>query len=337
MKPTVLNQVPRARWRTWPRATLSLCCLLLSALWLTETARAAEEFHNTVVILLDASGSMNGPIKGSRDNRMTAAKNALKAVLEKVPASTRIGLLVFSASNLKDDWAYPLGPRDDARLFQAIDSIKPGHDTPLGRYLKKAADRLLEERAKEFGYGTYRLLVVTDGEAQDQELVEKFTPEIVARGLTVDVVGVAMDKNHTLAKKVHSYRAANDPEALNRSLAEVLGEVRGTERDSAGAEAFALIAPIPDKVAASMIQSLANAPNHPIGDRARVAPAAAAPAPVPAVAATSRNPAPTPAPQPVSAPRQERRGKLNWGLLVVIFIAFMILRSLIKAVRKGSR
>lgn len=325
-------------WLSAQAAVLKLrrmCVLALAASLLTTAGQAAEEFHNTVVILLDASGSMNGPIKGSRDNRMTAAKNALKAVLEKVPASTRIGLLVFSARNLKNDWAYPLGPRDDARLLQAIDSIKPGHDTPLGEYLKKAADRLLEERAREFGYGTYRLLVVTDGEAQDQNLVERYTPEIIARGLTVDVIGVAMDKNHTLAKKVHSYRAANDPESLNRALAEVLGEVRGTERDSAGAEAFAMIAPIPDKVAASMIQSLANTPNHPIGERAKFTPAAATPTPAAAVAAIPQpvSPQPVPQPQPSSPPR-ERGFRLSWSVLFIIFIFFMLLR---RAIKRGSR
>ena len=63
---------------------------------------------------------------------MAAAKSALKAVLKKVPQSTRIGLLVFSASNLQDDWAYPLGPRDDAALSKAIDRPEPGSGTPSG-------------------------------------------------------------------------------------------------------------------------------------------------------------------------------------------------------------
>jgi len=92
-------------------------------------------------------------------------------------------LLVFSAKGVETDWLYPLGPRDDAKLMQAIDRPQPGGGTPLGAYLKKGTDRLLEERAKQFGYGTFRLLVVTDGEAGDKELVERYTPEVIARGI----------------------------------------------------------------------------------------------------------------------------------------------------------
>ena len=54
-------------------------------------------------------------------NKMTAAKAALKQVLKSVPERTHIGLLVFSAKDLNDDWVYPLGPRDDARLILSQD------------------------------------------------------------------------------------------------------------------------------------------------------------------------------------------------------------------------
>src|SRR6185295_12404976 len=172
-----------------------------------------------------------------------------------------------SAANLTNDWAYPLGPRDDARLLAAIDSIEPGNATPLGRYIKIAADRLLQERGKEFGYGTYRLLIVTDGEAQDQNLVNRHTPEVIARGITVDVIGVAMAQAHTLATKVHSYRRANDPAAMNRALTEIFAEVRGSASDAGQSDAFAVIAPLPDKVAAAMIQAVVNTPNQPIGEK----------------------------------------------------------------------
>jgi hypothetical protein len=294
-----------------------------------------------VVILLDASGSMKSSFQGAV-SRMTAAKSALKAVLQKVPQSTHVGLLVFSANNLTNDWAYPLGPRDDARLFAAIDSIDPGHDTPLGRYIKKAADRLLEERAKEFGYGTYRLLVVTDGEAQDQNLVDRYTPEVIARGITVDVIGVAMRQSHTLATKVHSYRSANDPAALNQALSEIFAEVRSTGRDAAESEAFALIAPLPDKIASAMIRAVANTPNQPIGQRPKTV---AVPRPTPA----AQNITPTATPQskaaPSTAPPAKQPGpsngantvrrRSNWGTIAIIIVVVVFAFS--RAIRKGTR
>ena len=76
--------------------------------------------------------------------------------------------------------------------------------------MKKGADTLLKARKSQYGYGSYRLLVVTDGEASDPGLVERFTPDIISRGIITDVIGVDMNKAHTLATKVHSYRSAND-------------------------------------------------------------------------------------------------------------------------------
>jgi uncharacterized protein YegL len=262
---------------------------------LTASVAVAQEEADNVVIVLDSSGSMARPLPGAGTDKMTAAKAALKQVLSSVPQETRIGLLVFSARGVSDDWVYPLGPRDDAKLMQAIDLPMPGGGTPLGAYLKKGADRLLEERAKQFGYGTFRLLVVTDGEAQDQQLVNRYTPEVIARGITVDVIGVAMNQRHTLATRVHSYRSANDPASLKRAIAEVFGEIGGRGDDLAGTEAFAELKPIPGEVAQAMIQALSSSGNQPIGERPRPSqPATVAPAPTSGKQAGPSAPAPSP-------------------------------------------
>jgi hypothetical protein len=271
---------------------------------------------------------------------MSAAKEALKQVLRTVPPETRIGLLVFSAKNVESDWVYPLGPRDDAVLLRAIDRPMPGGGTPLGAYLKKGADRLLEERGKQLGYGTYRLLVVTDGEAGDANLVEQFTPEIIARGVTVDVIGVAMNQRHTLATKVHSYRSANDPGSLTRAVAEVFGEIGGSGQDVAGAEAFSELSGIPGEVAQAMIQALSVSGNHPIGEApppVHSSDAQVASSPVPAA------PTPPPAGAPVVAqpPSGHRGGK--WFLYAAGLIGFfgvlalVVLGLIIRAVTKSRR
>src|SRR6185436_6992280 len=80
----------------------------------------AQESADNVVIVLDCSGSMNERLAGTQTKKMDAAKEALKAVIQKVPQNTRIGLIVFGLASQREDWAYPLGPRDDARLTAAI-------------------------------------------------------------------------------------------------------------------------------------------------------------------------------------------------------------------------
>jgi len=299
----------------------------------------AQEASDNVVIVLDGSGSMAGRLQGANTDKMTAAKAALKQVLQTVPAQTRIGLLVFSAKGVDDDWVYPLGPRDDARLMQAIDRPMPGQGTPLGKYLKIGADRLLEERAKQFGYGTFRLLVVTDGEAQDQDLVDRFTPQIIARGITVDVIGVAMSQRHTLARRVHSYRSANDPTSLKRAISEVFGEIGGSANDLAGTEAFSELQPIPSEVAQSMIQALSSSGNQPIGERPRPsqptasAPPKPRPAPAPAPAPTASNPSTATTPKVVKRFITVSLG----GLVCFGGFALLVVWLIVRAINKSRR
>lgn len=230
-----------------------------------EPILADQSFHDHVVIVLDASGSMRQMMRGTEVMKMNAAKEALKAVIDQVSPDTHIGLLVFSATNVADHWVYPLGPRDEAALIKAIDLPQPRRGTPLGEYIKIGADRLLEARQAQYGYGTYRLLVVTDGEATDPRLVDQYAPEVLSRGITMDVIGVDMDQDHTLATMAHSYRKANDPESLKQAVQEVFAELSSESADFSMDEAFELIDPIPAEAAAAALQALATSGNEPIG------------------------------------------------------------------------
>ena len=294
------------------------------ALWARPTnvrAQENQETYDHVVIVLDASGSMKQSMPGSNIPKMRAAKEALIAVLDHLTPTTRVGLLVFSARDLTDPWVQPLGPRDDARLIPAIQAIEPNRGTPLGQYLKIGADRLLEARAEAFGYGSYRLLVVTDGEANDGRKVNQYAPEILARGITMDVIGVAMNQDHTLAHLAHTYRRANDPDSLRQAISEVFAEL-GASRDDGGLEeAFDLLAPIPAETAAAALASLAQSGNEPIGGRP-----AARPRP-------EDNPAP-PAPPSHSTPGRTNSGSRDsvfGSLLKLGAVAFIFMLVILKA------
>ncbi len=242
---------------------------------LTLPAAAREPVYtDNVVIVLDGSGSMREKMARTGVTKMAAAKSALHEVLAQLPETTNVGIVAFSASSAAD-WLVPLGPQNAAQLASAIDGLAARGGTPLGRYMKMGADRLLQQRADQFGYGTYRLLVVTDGEADHPRTVNQYTTEIIARGITVDVIGVNMKKDHTLATRVHSYRRADDPESLRAAIADVFAEVSAADTsDAAGEDAFALLAPLPDDVAVAMVQALATSGNEPIGTQ-RAAPAEA--------------------------------------------------------------
>ena len=235
---------------------------VLAGLWAAPLGQAQVQVTDNVVVVVDASGSMGANMAGTGRDRMSVAKDALKQVLDQIPDTTHVGILVFPRGN----WVYPLGPRKESMLAGAIDSIQSGGGTPLGEYMKRGADVLLNARRKQFGYGTYRLLVVTDGEAGDARQVEAYTPDIISRGITIDVIGVEMASRHTLATKVHSYRNANDPESLKQAISEVFAEVASGDAGQTGEDAFELIADLPEATASAMLKSLSTSGNQPIGE-----------------------------------------------------------------------
>ncbi|MGH7132960.1 MAG: vWA domain-containing protein [Phycisphaerales bacterium] len=298
---------------------------------------------DTVVVVVDASGSMKESLPGAGTSKMEAAKTALLGVLSKVPAGTNVGVLVFSGQNVGEEWVYPIGPLDQDQLRRAIAPIQPDGGTPLGAYIKKAADALLARRAQQSGYGTFSMLVVTDGEASDRDLMEKYTPVVLARGIVVNVIGVNMKADHTLAKKVHSYKRANDPASLNAAVTEVFAELKTRSTDDNVAANFEMIKAIPDEVAAAALTAITAQQNQPVGE-APVPPAGAVgtPAAAPTQSNTNANPgnsARNPAtsnqsPVP-SAPSSGGPGTLPWAIIGGVIVV-IVLSKIARAVRGAS-
>jgi len=224
-------------------------------------------YHDNVVMVVDGSGSMRDAWTGIGEEKMALAKRAMKTVLSKIDANTQIGIVVFNGGN--STWVYELGPKNDAALIAAIDSIQTGGGTPLGTNIKLGADTLIAQRQKQFGYGSYRLLIVTDGAASgfgEESKMNEYTPEVIARGINVDVIGVDMGKEHSLAKIVGSnYRTADNPESLEKAITEVFAEVSKT--GDGGAADFELLQGLDPNLAKEMIGALAKPQNHPIGEK----------------------------------------------------------------------
>ncbi len=302
-------------------ATFGVRFILLLSLFIfgLQICSAADDIHkDNIVVILDASGSMQDKFSGDRTkSKMEAAKAALQEVLAKVPDDTWIGLLVFSGANIRNEWVYPLGEKDTQQLIAAINLPQPGGGTPLGKYIRIGANRLLEERAKQYNYGNYRLLIVTDGEASDAAQVEYYTPEILNRQIRVDVIGVDMKTDHMLAKVVDSYRRADNPGELVAAVSEILAETGDTVTDADGEDAFEYIAPLSSEIAADLIQRLTTPPsNTSIAVNRMTAPAPQA----------TTTPKQTSTPQ---GPDPENRGT-SWLVILLIVLAvigFWVLRN----------
>ena len=262
-----------------------------------------------VVVVFDDSGSMASHLRSNRSVRkIEAARNALSVVLDKLPEDAQVGVLALNAG-----WVIPLQPVDRARLPERINSIGAKGGTPLGQYLKVAADTLLQTRDEQL-YGEYRMLVLSDGEANDQPYLEAVLPDLMSRGVVVDVIGVDMEADHSLATRVHSYRRADDPEALQRAIAEALAE---SDAYAAGGESdFELLEGFPVEVASLMISTLAGTENQPIR--------------------TSHVQAPPTPNAPISPVPTGRGGNSAFGRVIFIGVVLFLFSSFLSVI-KGRR
>lgn len=275
---------------------LLIALSLLGSLAISAAHAGGPIYHDSVVIVLDASGSMGELMSGTQLTRMAAAKSAIKTVVADVEQETYVGLLVFSGSHKGGEWLHAIGPRNDSKMFTALDQVRPDGGTPLGSYIKKGANALLDERESQHGYGSYRLLVVTDGEAnagREQILMEEATPEVLARGITLNTIGVDMQSYHTLATLSHSYANADNPGSLTKAIRQVFAEVSDKDGDDTSKGTFETLAPIPDEMAMAMVEALSYSGNHPIGE---------APPPPPAGSGSQVPDTPMPPPPTTTSP-----------------------------------
>lgn len=210
-----------------------------------------------IVVVVDDSGSMSDWMRSERIRKIDAARQSLVVVLKSLPRDAKVGVLALNAG-----WLVPLQTLDRERLQRSIRDLKARGSTPLGERMREASDELLALRKKDI-YGDYRLLVVTDGEAGDQELLAYVLPDIMSRGFVVDVIGVDMESEHSLATRVHNYRRADDPASLSAAIASSLAESDASDV-VAGESDFELLAPLPVEITPVVISALTSANNVPV-------------------------------------------------------------------------
>ena len=236
-----------------------LWLVLLLCVLGSPSVRTYAGSNDYVVIVLDDSGSMREIMKRDRRSRIDAAKSSLTQVIEQISPETNVGLLLLNGAKANNHWYIPVGEVNRQDAIKKIKSLQAGGGTPLGDALRIASDELLALRSKKI-YGTYRLIVVTDGEATDQALLDQYLPDILSRGIIIDAIGVDMRGNHSLATKVHSYRKADDQASLSNAIQEIMAERNATDQ-AGGQEDFAMLDGLGDLDVAEVLKALAK-PNN---------------------------------------------------------------------------
>ena len=109
------------------------------------------------------------------------------------------------------------------RFLGAVQKTRAGGNTPLTESITQGVDRLVQQRDHQLGYGEFRLIVVTDGQATGRPLPQAVDYARQQR-IPIYTIGLCIGEKHELRRYSVSYRAADSIEALKRGLEETLAE-----------------------------------------------------------------------------------------------------------------
>ena len=179
--------------------------------------------------IFDGSGSMRDPLGSdcggdqSFQRKLEGAKWAVAEFLKKVPEDVNLGLYVFDENHTSKDECnvLPLGPNNMTAFLQAINAVEAGGGTPLARAIQFGAEVLAKQKAKQLGYGEFRLVVVTDGLADDIPQAAEFATE---KEIPIYAIGLCIQEDHPLRQYAVSYRAANNFQDLAKALEATVAE-----------------------------------------------------------------------------------------------------------------
>ena len=201
---------------------------LLPVVAVASTAGAADAPPGKLLLMLDASGSMNGP-DPSGSTKLAAAQQALTSVVDGLPDAAVVGLRVYGAtvnvpqptpqSCADSQLIAPVAPLDRTGLKAAVASFKAVGDTPIAYALGEGIKDL-------GGTGKRNIVLVSDGQENCVSDPCPAVQQLVASGvdLQIDTVGFGVDD--TARKQLQciagagrgSYYDATDARQLSASL-----------------------------------------------------------------------------------------------------------------------
>lgn len=158
-------------------------------------AQACNTADRTVLLVLDASGSMNAKLP-TGETRTAVAQRAVKGLVSFIPAEARLSLRLYGAQSPKakkncqdSSVAVPFGPAGSAgvAITTAVDGATAQGYTPIAFSLEQAANDFPAD-AKE------RVIVlVSDGKETCQGDPAVAAKALAAKGIAVHTVGFIVD------------------------------------------------------------------------------------------------------------------------------------------------
>ncbi len=185
---------------------------------------AANPMADNYLVVFDGSGSMLDRQCSGALSKDAVAKEAVKKFAEKLSETDNLGLLAFDhQGGLSLRAPLRAGARDP--FFLAVDNVRAGGRTPLVKSLVNGYKVLLAQAQAQGGYGSYNLIVITDGASSDGDPSRPARKIVNRSAIRIHVIGFCVDSSHSLNVPGYTtFTTASNPEALYQGLADVLAE-----------------------------------------------------------------------------------------------------------------
>ena len=186
----------------------------------------ADMLRDNVMVVLDMSGSMGGgDCSGDFYDKSSAAKATLSEWLKTVPGDSNLGLVAFVSGNTKVYVDLAAGNRD--LFMQQVKKFTPDGGTPLYDAVTLAHDELEEQALTQNGFGTYKMVVITDGEHSVGQNPNSAVNKILDNAqnpVEIHTIGFCIEDSALNQPGRTEYQSAKNPEQLKQGLDSVLSE-----------------------------------------------------------------------------------------------------------------
>lgn len=199
----------------------------------SEPVQLAENLLATnYLILLDNSGSMDSAECSNGRDKFSVAKEAIVSFVEALPRDSNVALMDFGhrGGNLLLPFASVETVR--AEIAAAMPGRTGGQGTPLKQSLWDATDYMSKQAERQLWYGTYRLVIVTDGASGDGDPGSLAMEVVEKKPIEIHAIGFCLGEGHSLELPGYTaYYSAMDPASLGAALESVKAEVESFDGD----------------------------------------------------------------------------------------------------------
>lgn len=174
------------------------------------------------LILFDDSGSMRRSV-ANNIRKIDEAKSALKELFKILPDGINIGLMTLNKEKPYIELS-ELNSSNRENFIDQISLLKVRGGTPLVKSIHKAYLYLTKQASKQKSYGSYHLIIVTDGKSGDGD-PSYIANKIVDNSLIqLHAIGFHVNKHSLNIEGIVDYHTASSASDLEKAFKAVVAE-----------------------------------------------------------------------------------------------------------------